>query len=123
VFDDLERRLTVASAANAQPGSFGRYSATIATLQQQLAAANNEALTKFGQYVEGAKLKVPELDSAPQPGSGEHPAPGAGDAAGGDKSSQQPGQDNPGAGLNDPLDDPLANPAVGGPADAAVEYA
>jgi hypothetical protein len=104
VFDDLDRRLTAASAANVQPASFGRYSPVIAKLQKDLAAANQEALNAFGKYVTDAKLDVPQLDSADPNGPG------------GQDTSPRPGADRPAGAI-----DPLADPALGGTSPAGAE--
>lgn len=115
LFDDLQRRLMVANAANAQPGSLGRYAPVIAALQQELAAAHQRAMSGFGKYLAGAKIDVPDL------GSDQTPATGGADG-GDDKSPQRPGSGTrQHAPSTDPLGDPLTDPGVGGAPQAATE--
>ncbi|MFV8054970.1 PPE domain-containing protein [Mycobacterium sp. 48b] len=104
VFTDLERRLYAANNANAQPGSMGRYSATITELQTKLADANRKAITAFGQYTAAAETHpVSSLGQPPGPADAPPPA-GAAD----------PGADTAGSDMNTSaaLDDPNADPAL-----------
>lgn len=103
VFTDLERRLYAANKANAQPGSMGRYSATIAELQTKLADANRKAIAAFGQYTAAAETHPVSGPGGP-PGATDapHPAAGAGDPA-----ADPAGTDtNTSAALDDPNADP-----------------
>lgn len=61
-FADLERRLQAASAANAAPGSQGRYTALITKLQTELAAAHQQAITSYTSYTTGGELQSGPLD-------------------------------------------------------------
>lgn len=99
VFTDLERRLYAANKANAQPGSMGRYSATIADLQAKLADANRKAIAAFGQYTAAAETTpVPSPGQPPGAAGAPHPSEEAGDPAGTDT--------NTSAALDDPNADP-----------------
>jgi uncharacterized protein YukE len=49
-FDDLERRLQMAIAANQAPGSLGRYTPVIVALQTELAKLNGEAVQGYANY-------------------------------------------------------------------------
>jgi hypothetical protein len=49
-FDDAERRLQVAIAANSAPGSIGRYTPVIAALQTELVQLNGEAIQAYAHY-------------------------------------------------------------------------
>ena len=72
-FDDLQRRLTAASAANAQPGSFGRYAPVITQLQTDLAKLNGEAISRYTGYCADAansNLAGDPLQPPPHPHSG-----------------------------------------------------
>lgn len=104
VFTDLERRLHAANVANAQPGSMGRYSATITELQTKLADANRKAITAFGQYTADAEANpVSSLGQPPGAADAPHPAAAAdpaADAAGTDTNTSAA------------LDDPNADPAL-----------
>jgi PPE family protein/PE family protein len=68
-FDDLQRRLTAASVANAQPCSFGRYAPVITQLQTDLAKLNGQAISRYAGYSAGAaNSSLPE--PPPHPHSG-----------------------------------------------------
>ncbi|OBB14669.1 hypothetical protein A5731_13020 [Mycolicibacterium conceptionense] len=119
VFSNLERRLHAASVANSQPGSMGRYSATITDLQFKLAEANEKATRGFAEYTAAANtgpmgtLQPPGNQPGGRPGA-PNATPGSTDAA------DLPGTDTDTA---DPLsaDDPLSDPALDGATDTASE--
>ena len=64
VFDDLERRLQAANAANSAPGSQGRYTAMVTKLQTELSAANQHAVQGFNAYSNDALLQTTHLKPA-----------------------------------------------------------
>ena len=64
VFDDLERRLRAANAANSAPGSQGRYTAMVTKLQTELSAANQYAVQGFNTYSNDAQLNATHLPPA-----------------------------------------------------------
>jgi hypothetical protein len=66
-FTDLERRLHAAATANAAPGSMGLYTATVAKLQTELAAANQQAMQSYSTYTTHSR-------SLPLPGHTPNPA-------------------------------------------------
>lgn len=111
-FAELEQRLRAASAANAVPGSLGRYTTMVTKLQTDLAAAHQQAVNSYTTYTAGGELHATSLQPgvgtttpAPEagvvvPGSGEH-----GSVPGGE------GADLAAAGVN--LEDPLG--ALGAP--------
>ncbi|WP_273735415.1 PPE domain-containing protein [Mycolicibacterium septicum] len=70
VFDDLERRLQAANAANSAPGSQGRYTAMVTKLQTELSVANQQAVQGFNTYSNGAQLHAGHL-SAPSAAPGD----------------------------------------------------
>jgi hypothetical protein len=53
-FDDVERRLQMAIAANQAPGSLGRYTPVIVALQTELAQLNGEAVQGYANYTASA---------------------------------------------------------------------
>jgi PPE family len=53
-FDDVERRLQMAIAANQAPGSPGRYAPVIVALQTELAKLNSEAIEGYANYAASA---------------------------------------------------------------------
>jgi len=117
-FAELEQRLRAASAANAAPGSMGRYTAMITKLQTDLATAHQQAVNSYTTYTAGGELQAASL----QPGLGTTTPPGP--AAGTAPGSEEPGSlkdgegtDPAAAGLNpeDPLGALGAPP--GGPGD------
>jgi hypothetical protein len=117
VFDDLQRRLQAAYAANAHPASMGRFSGQIADLQYKLGAANHDALDGYGRYQDAAQIKAATIDphgTKPDTGS---PAP-ADDpvGAGGAQETNHAGTDTQ---TLDPAD-PLADPAAFGDAGQAA---
>lgn len=124
VFSDLERRLQAANRANAQPGSMGRFSGTIADLQGKLAAANQQAVQGFGQYTAAAgahemTAAAPHLTDPQQPAG---PAPGRKPVSGKDAGSELDGTDTDTAAPGDELAGDPADPALmGGPADNASQ--
>lgn len=65
VFDDLERRLQAANAANSAPGSQGRYTAMVTKLQTELSAANQLAVQGFSVYSNDALLQTTHLSPSP----------------------------------------------------------
>ena len=70
-FDDLQRRLETAIAANQAPGSFGRYAPVIAQLQAQLGKLNAETVAHYGDYASGAadpSVVGDPLQAPPRPG-------------------------------------------------------
>jgi hypothetical protein len=58
VFDEFERRLRAANAANATAGSRGMYSGVITALQTQLAATHKRAVDNYGRYTAAAALQA-----------------------------------------------------------------
>jgi hypothetical protein len=117
-FAELEQRLRAASAANAAPGSQGRYTAMITKLQTDLATAHQQAVNSYTTYTAGGELQAASL----QPGLGTTttPAPEAGTAPGSGEPGSIPGgegTDLAAAGMNpeDPLGALGAPP--GGPGD------
>lgn len=109
-FADLEQRLRAASAANAAPGSQGRYTAMITKLQTDLAGAHQQAVSGYATYTAGGELQA----APPQPEvATTTPASGNGDsdaAAGGDEASLSEAE------LADPQD-PMS--ALGQPAEGS----
>jgi hypothetical protein len=70
-FDDVERRLQIAIAANKAPGSLGRYAPVIAALQTELAQLNGEAVQGYANYTAGAadpSVTGDPLQPPPRPG-------------------------------------------------------
>lgn len=70
-FDDVQRRLQTAIAANQSPGSFGRYAPVIAQLQAELGKLNSEAIAHYGEYSAGAadpSVVGDPLQAPPRPG-------------------------------------------------------
>jgi hypothetical protein len=70
-FDDLQRRLETAVAANQAPDSFGRYAPVIAQLQAQLGKLNAETVAHYGDYASGAadpSVVGDPLQAPPRPG-------------------------------------------------------
>lgn len=70
-FDDLQRRLEMAIAANKSPGSMGRFAPVIAQLQAELGKLNAETLAQYGQYSTGAadpSVIGDPLQAPPHPG-------------------------------------------------------
>jgi hypothetical protein len=53
-FDDVERRLQMAIAANQAPGSLGRYTPVVMALQTELAQLNGEAMQGYANYTASA---------------------------------------------------------------------
>jgi hypothetical protein len=64
VFDDLERRLQAANAANSAAGSRGMYTGVITELQTELAAVHRQAVDNYGRYAADSALHT----AAPAPG-------------------------------------------------------
>jgi hypothetical protein len=70
-FDDVERRLQMAIAANRAPGSLGRYAPVIVALQTELAQLNGKAVQGYANYTAcAADLSVTgdPLQPPPRPG-------------------------------------------------------
>jgi hypothetical protein len=70
-FDDAERRLQVAIAANSAPGSLGRYTPVIAALQAELAQLNGQAIQGYANYAATAtdpRVTGDPLQPPPRPG-------------------------------------------------------
>ncbi|ORV21653.1 hypothetical protein AWB98_26705 [Mycolicibacterium conceptionense] len=119
VFSSLKRDLHAANVANSQPGSMGRYSATITKLQFKLAEANEKATRGFAEYTAAANtgpmgtLQPPENQPGRPPG-----APNT--TPGGTDPTDETGTDTDTA---DPLSaaDPLSDPALDGATDTASE--
>ncbi|ULN44704.1 PPE domain-containing protein (plasmid) [Mycolicibacterium crocinum] len=59
-FADLEQRLRAAAAHNAQSG--GRYTAVVAQLQSELAAAHQQAINSYTTYTAGGQLQAKPLE-------------------------------------------------------------
>ena len=116
-FDELDRRLAVASAANANPANLGSYATTVSELQQLRAAANRDALDKYHRYSEGAQVQARPLDAGPATTADPVPMKDRGDAEG-DHPDQRPGHGAPDAGNAAPPVDPAA---VGGAASTASQ--
>lgn len=76
VFDDLERRLRAANAANSAPGSQGRYTAMVTKLQTELSAANQHAVQGFNAYSTDAQLNATHLPPASAEPEGADHGPG-----------------------------------------------
>lgn len=113
VFTDLTRRLNAANAANNQPGSMGRYSATIADLQMKLAEANEKATRGFSQYTAAANTSTVGAlqDPVHQPGK---PAGTPTGPDGNNDPATLPGTDTD-------TSDPLSDPALDGTTDSATQ--
>jgi hypothetical protein len=112
VFDDLERRLRAANAANSAPGSQGRYTAMVTKLQTELSAANQHAVQGFNAYSADAQLNATHLPpaSAVSEAAAEGADHGQGVVGGADESA---------AGL--PVDGVASESALGAPAQAPEE--
>jgi hypothetical protein len=70
-FDDVERRLQMAIAANQTPGSLGRYTPIILALQKELAQLNGEATQGYANYATSAadpSVTGDPLQPPPRPG-------------------------------------------------------
>jgi hypothetical protein len=70
-FDEVERRLQMAIAANQAPGSLGRYAPVIAALQAELAQLNGEAIEGYANYAATAadpSVTGDPLQPPPKPG-------------------------------------------------------
>jgi hypothetical protein len=70
-FDDVERRLQMAIAANQAPGSLGRYAPVIVALQKELAQLNGEATQGYANYAASAAdpgVTGDPLQPPPRPG-------------------------------------------------------
>jgi PPE family/PE family len=81
-FDDLQRRLRSAIAANQTPGSFGRYAPVISQLQAEIGQLNSETVARYGDYLSGAadpSVVGDPLQPPPRPG-GDGGTPGSRDA-------------------------------------------
>ena len=117
VFDDLQRRLQAAYAANAHPASMGRFSGQIADLQHKLAAANHDALDGYGRYQEAAQIKAATIDPHDtKPDTGTPAAADEPAGAGGEQETNHAGTHTQ---TLDPAD-PLADPAAFGDAGQAA---
>lgn len=107
-FTELEQRLRSASAANANSG--GRYTAVVAKLQTDLAAAHQQAVSTYSTYTAGGQLQAKPLQlgvATTTPGASGQGEPGV---APGAEDGSQPGTDA-GAG---PVGDALGDPTGGG---------
>lgn len=113
VFTDLTRRLNAANVANNQPGSMGRYSATIADLQMKLAEANEKATRGFSQYTAASSAGTLSAlqDPVHQPGKP------AGSPTGPDGTTDP--ADLPGTDTD--TSDPQSDPALDGTTDTAAQ--
>ena len=117
VFDDLQRRLQAAYAANAHPASMGRFSGQIADLQHKLAAANHDALDGYGRYQEAAQIRAATIDPHDtKPDTGTPAAADEPAGAGGEQETNHAGTHTQ---TLDPAD-PLADPAAFGDAGQAA---
>ena len=117
VFDDLQRRLQAAYAANAHPVSMGRFSGQIADLQHKLAAANHDALDGYGRYQEAAQIQAATIDPHDtKPDTGTPAAADEPAGAGGEQETNHAGTHTQ---TLDPAD-PLADPAAFGDAGQAA---
>jgi hypothetical protein len=70
-FDDVERRLQIAIAANQAQGSLGRYAPVFSTLQAELAQLNGRAIQGYANYAATAadpSVTGDPLHSPPRPG-------------------------------------------------------
>jgi len=117
VFDDLQRRLQAAYAANAHPVSMGRFSGQIADLQHKLAAANHDALDGYGRYQEAAQIRAATIDPHDtKPDTGTPAAADEPAGAGGEQETNHAGTHTQ---TLDPADR-LADPAAFGDAGQAA---
>lgn len=109
-FADLEQRLRSAAAHNAQSG--GRYTAVVAQLQSELAAAHQQAINSYTTYTAGGQLQAKPLESGvattTPPG-----APGQPGATPGTEDGSLPGTGETADGTG-PAGSPLADPSGGG---------
>ncbi|MCX2715860.1 PPE domain-containing protein [Mycolicibacterium sp. J2] len=109
-FADLEQRLRSAAAHNAQSG--GRYTAVVAQLQSELAAAHQQAINSYTTYTAGGQLQAKPLE----PGVATTTPPGVP----GQSASAPGSEDGSPPGVGDPADgtglagNPLADPSGGG---------
>ena len=70
-FDELQRRLHSAIAANQTPGSFGRYAPIISALHTEIGKLNSETMARYGDYTSGAanpSVVGDPLQVPPRPG-------------------------------------------------------
>ena len=109
-FADLEQRLRSAAAHNAQSG--GRYTAVVAQLQSELAAAHQQAINTYTTYTAGGQLQAKPLE----PGVATTRPAGASGQPGvtpGSEDGSLPGTEDAADGTG-PAGNPLADPAGGG---------
>jgi hypothetical protein len=111
-FADLEQKLLAAAAHNAQSG--GRYTAVVAQLQSELAAAHQQAINSYTTYTAGGQLQAKPLEpgvatttpagvpgqSGAAPGTEDGSLPGTGDAADGTGPAGNPLADSAGGGAD-----------------------
>jgi hypothetical protein len=70
-FEEVERRLQMAMAANRAPGSLGRYTPIVTALQTELAHLNGQAMSGYAEYAASTarpSVTGDSLDPPPHPG-------------------------------------------------------
>ena len=110
-FADLEQRLRSAAAHNAKSG--GRYTAVVAQLQSELAAAHQQAVNSYATYTAGGQLQVAPLEPGVATTTTPPGVPGRSASVPGIEDGSLPGTGDAEAGT-EPGANPLGDPAGGG---------